>query len=182
MLPDEDAQLLSSLRDLLGLEMSQVQAAHEEVCSEAYSKSVKEVMGAGGVVPDEYWDGLATLRERLGLSEETAQELFLTIARGKMKEFGQKAMEVMQTKMQEQQKQAEEPSGDDPLEGKEIGGMDDTSISTEVLNLVDFCQSSKILVTHGLLTSKLEATELRKLAQLLARACLEAHHHARCLH
>ena len=53
---------LGTLRDFLGISMEDVEATHEEVCSEPYKKSVREVMGTTGVIPDEYWAGLQRLQ------------------------------------------------------------------------------------------------------------------------
>ena len=146
---EEQAGQLATLRGFLDIQMEQVYDAHAEVCSPAYRNSVREVMGVTGIIPDEYWDGLQKLRDRLGLSEEAAQGLFAVEVTQKMKEFGTKAVDAMQEKMAQQQGQA--PSGDDPYVdgtgslGIEAGAA--SSLSTEVLNLIDFAVAAKALVT-----------------------------------
>ena len=94
MSEDQSAEL-AKLRDFLGIAMDDVYPAHESACSESYLSSVREVMGTSGIIPDEYWDGLGRLRERLGISEETAQDLFGVEVTAKMKTFAEKAIEAM---------------------------------------------------------------------------------------
>jgi len=55
-----------------------------------------------------------------------------------MKEFGTKAIEAMQEKLEKQQKPAEEESG--------TLGIEASALATEVLNLVDFAVAAKVLV------------------------------------
>ena len=97
-------------------------------------------MGTSGIIPDEYWDGLATLRERLCLSEEAAIGVFSTEVTVKMKTFGQKALDAMEEKGKQQQAAQEK--------GESAGkmGIEDSQITTEVLNLVEFAEASKALV------------------------------------
>ena len=75
------------MRGLLSLVMTDVADVHDEVCAPAYRKSVREVMGTTGIIPDEYWEGLTVLRERLGLSEEAAKALFASETTEKMKGY-----------------------------------------------------------------------------------------------
>jgi len=145
---EEDADKLAKLRDFLGLEMEAVQPVHEELCAPTYRDSVRQVMGTSGAIPDEYWDGLTTLRERLGLSEETARDLFAVEVTAKMKEYGSRAMEALQQKLDPQPKE-----GDD--EAKGAMNIEASSLTTELFNLVDFAVASKAIVTadDGSLTS-----------------------------
>ena len=101
-------------RTFLDLEMSAVQGAHKAAFGEAYESSVKEVMGVTGAIPDEYWDGLDKLRARLGLTDEVGGELFAKVAKGKMREFAQKAIEAMEQEGQAAAR-AQQAGGDDPL-------------------------------------------------------------------
>jgi len=146
---EEQAAKLAALRDFLSLDMEQVYSKHEEICSGAYRNSVREVMGVTGIIPDEYWDGLGRLRERLGLSEESARSIFASMAREKMRGFGQKAVDALQEKMGGG---ASKDTGDDPLISGGGGSMAGLgieaaggSLTTEILNLVDFCLSAKVL-------------------------------------
>jgi len=146
---EEQSKNLAELRDFLGLDMEQVSDVHAEVCGPAYRNSVREVMGTTGRIPDEYWDGLAKLQERLGLTEQNARALFADIGREKMKAFGTRAMEQLEEKLSGG---SSRDTGDDPLINKggsmaglgiEAGGG---SLSTEVLNLVDFAINARILM------------------------------------
>uniref|UniRef100_A0A7S0J369 Uncharacterized protein n=1 Tax=Calcidiscus leptoporus TaxID=127549 RepID=A0A7S0J369_9EUKA len=146
----EDSALLAELRNFLGLAMEQVHGVHALVCSDTYRASVREVMGVTGRIPDEYWEGLAKLQERLGLSDETAQQLFAETARAKMRAFGQAAMEQLEEKLSGGQ--GGKDKGDDPLisKGGSMAGLGIEagagSLATEVLNLVDFALAARVLV------------------------------------
>lgn len=133
---EEQAAQLAQLRDFLEIDMADVYPAHEQLCSPAYAKSVREVMGVSGIIPDEYWDGLAKLRDRLGISEESAQDVFAAEVTLKMKSFGTKAIEAMQEKIEQQNQQ--KPAGDADESGKGSLGIEAGALTTEVLNLVDF--------------------------------------------
>jgi len=139
IMDEEQVAQLAQLRDFLGLEMSDVYEMHEAECSGAYRNSVREVMGVSGIIPDEYWDGLDKLRERLGLSEETAQQLFSVEVTVKMKEFGTKAVDAMTAKMESQQQP-------DKTDDKGSINIEAPALSTEVLNLVDFAVAAKVIM------------------------------------
>jgi len=141
IIEEDQASDLGQMRALLGLEMSDVADVHDEVCAPAYRTSVREVMGSTGIIPDEYWEGLTVLRERLGLSEDAAKALFAAETTEKMRGFAQKAMDAMQEKAEKQQKAQEE--------GKSGSlGVDDSPISAEITHLLDFATASKALVTE----------------------------------
>jgi len=140
IMSEAQAAELAALRSFLSIEMSDVYPAHEAACAGAYAKSVREVMGVSGIIPDEYWDGLAQLRERVGISEETAQSLFAVEVTAKMKSFGDKAIDAMQEKAKQQQ--SPDAEGD---EGSAMGAG--AALTTEVLNLVDFAIAAKALTT-----------------------------------
>ena len=148
ILNEEEAARLGELRTFLDLEMSAVQGAHKAAFGEAYESSVKEVMGVTGAIPDEYWDGLDKLRARLGLTDEVGGELFAKVAKGKMREFAQKAIEAMEQEGQAAAR-AQQAGGDDPLIRSGAAGLGidagGSSLTTEVLNLVDFCEAARVL-------------------------------------
>jgi hypothetical protein len=75
-LPSQSAEL-NQLRDFLDLSVGQVYAPHKASFTPAYRKSIKEVMDTDGPIPDEYWEGLDKLRERLVLSPEVSQSRLL---------------------------------------------------------------------------------------------------------
>jgi hypothetical protein len=135
---EEQAEKLSKLRDFLSIEMATIHPIHEELCAPAYLNSVREVMGTSGIIPDEYWDGLTQLQSRLCLSDEAAQALFAKEVTGKMKIFGDNAIEALQEKAKEQQQQ--QGQGNMQMEAA-------SKLSTEIDNLVEFAVASKALVT-----------------------------------
>jgi len=140
IMSDEQAAELSKLRDFLGIRMDDVYDVHEELCSPAYRNSVQQVMGTTGIIPDEYWEGLTRLRERLGISEESAQALFGVEVTVKLKAFGTKAVDAMQAKQEAEQKKA---NGDD----SGALGVEGLTLTTEILNMVDFAMAAKAIVT-----------------------------------
>ncbi len=145
ILNEEQAGSLAELRDFLDLDADAVAPVHAEVCSPAYAKSVREVMGTSGIIPTEYWEGLDTLRTRLALSEETATDLFAEAAQEKLVAFGKRAVDAMQ-----EANTAGRASETDPLitTGGGALGMEagKGSLATEVLNMVDFCLAARVLV------------------------------------
>ena len=138
ILSEEQSEQLQGLRAFLGIEDEAVYAVHEQACAKAYRTSVKQVMGNAGAIPDEYWSGLDTLRERMVLSPDTAQALFVEEAQAKMCEFGTRALEALQEAQKEAQKG--DSKGD-----KGIGG----AVSSEVLNLVDFALAARVLTPQS---------------------------------
>jgi len=138
ILSEEQSEQLRGLRAFLGIEDEAVYAVHEQACAKAYRTSVKQVMGNAGAIPDEYWSGLDTLRERMVLSPDTAQALFVEEAQAKMCEFGTRALEALQEAQKEAQKG--DSKGD-----KGIGG----AVSSEVLNLVDFALAARVLTPQS---------------------------------
>ena len=138
IITDEQAEKLAKLREFLSIEMETVHPIHETLCAPAYLNSVREVMGTSGIIPDEYWDGLTKLQERLGLADAAAQELFAKEVTGKMKIFGDNAISALEEKAKEQQQQ--QGKGDMNMEAA-------SKLSTEIDNLVEFAVASKALVT-----------------------------------
>jgi len=137
----EDEATLAELREFLGLSKEQVYDAHARVCSDTYRKSVNEVMGVAGRIPDEYFEGLEKLQTRLGLSDQTAQELYVESAKAKMKTFGQAAMTQLEEKIK-----AEQAGGKDKKKEEGSMAIDENAVSGEVLKLVDFARAARVLV------------------------------------
>jgi len=131
---EEQSAQLASLRDFLSLDMASVESVHQKLCAPSYRKSVREVMGTTGIIPDEYWEGLATLRTRLGLSEESAKDLFGVEVTGRMKAIANKAVDALE----------EKAAGNTT----EKMGMEASTFAMEMLNLVDFAVASKAIVTE----------------------------------
>lgn len=133
ILSEDQSTELNQLREFLGLSISQVFAVHKEFCSPAYRKSVREVFETDGKVPDEYWEGLVKLRQRLVLSNEVAEELFADEAQAKMVHFGKKALEALEKSTTNEK---------DP----QIDIADEASVAMRALELVNFCVNARVLV------------------------------------
>jgi hypothetical protein len=166
IISEEQSAELSTLRDFLGLDAAAVAAAHEKACGEAYADSCKQVMGVSGNVPEEYFEGLLRLRERLCLTEATGEKIYASVGQAKMREFGQKAVEVLQEKQKPKQKD-EEAEGSLAIEG---------SVSAEALGLVEFCSAARILSPNGdeVLASLRGDFELPVLKQVYREYLVEA--------
>ena len=138
---EEEAATLSTLRDFLGIAMEDVYSVHEKLCSDAYVKSVREVMGTSGIIPDEYWEGLTKLQTRMGISDDAAQMLFAKEVKSKMQVFGDTAVKALEEKAKKQQA---------AQEGNEQGKMEmeaETELTKEINSLVEFAVASKALAT-----------------------------------
>jgi len=138
IISEEQAAHLEALRVFLGINVEGIHPVHEEVYADSYRDSVREVMGTTGIIPDEYWDGLETLRARLSLSEGSAQKLFEIEVTAKMKVIGTKAMDALEQKARAQQ------TGD--REGPGKLGIAESALAMHVLDLVDFAMASKTFV------------------------------------
>lgn len=134
IMTEEQATELATLRDFLSLEMATVEAVHQELCAPSYRKSVREVMGTTGIIPDEYWEGLTTLHERLGLTKASAMDLFGVEVTAKLKLIASKAVDALQDKA----------TGNT----SETMGIEASPFVTEMLKLVDFAVASKAVVTQ----------------------------------
>ena len=137
ILEEAQSAQLATLRTFLGLELSDapVAAAHEEAFGEAYGDSCKQVLGVSGTIPDEYFDGLDRLRERLGLSELAAKKQFATVGAAKLKEAGEALQKTLEALQKAAQKKESLPMGQ--------------SLAAEMLELVDFAQGARLLKSEG---------------------------------
>jgi len=131
---EDQSEQLAKLRGFLDLDMASVESVHEELCAPSYRKSVREVMGTTGIIPDEYWEGLSTLRSRLGLTEDAAKDLFGVEVTARMKAIASKAVDALEEKMA----------------GNTTGkmGVEASVFAVEMLNLVDFAVASKAIATQ----------------------------------
>jgi len=147
IMDEEQAGKIRALRDFLGLSFDDVEPAHAKSCSAAYAKSVQDVIGGSGAIPEEYFDGLESLRERLGLGEETAAALFATVAKRKMKEFGVRAGEAIEAKAKEQQQGDAKPGEKEGSIGIEADAG--SALCNELTNLIEFATSARVLLPVG---------------------------------
>ena len=162
LMEEESTAGLSSLRNFLGLEMANVQALHEEVCGPSYRDSVRQVMSTAGAIPEEYFEGLNTLRERLGISEASAKQSFALEVTAKMKEFGTKAVNALAEKMNDPKEASKDGKGS-------MNMAAGASFTTELLNLVDFAVASKAIVVEDGKTLGVGANLRGELSELALR-------------
>jgi len=137
----QDLKTLDEIRIFLDLSYSNVQTIHDTLCEPIFKKSIQEAMGASGIVPSNYWEGLEKLRKRLWLTEEKAKEVFYLAMKEKLKTLFEKAIAVDKKKKQPKD-EAGKDLGDDPTVSKGSGtalGIEagDPEGGNELLNLVE---------------------------------------------
>merc|ERR1719424_1586162 len=137
ILDEAQGAQLAALRTFLGLELSEapVAKAHEAAFGETYGDSCKQVLGVSGAIPDEYFDGLDRLRERLGLSELAAKKQYAKVGAAKMKEYGERAQLTLEAQQKAAQKKETLPMGQ--------------SLAAEVLELVEYAKGARLLSSEG---------------------------------
>lgn len=83
-LTEEEATSLASLRDTFGLKEEVVTPMHEDLFGSTYANAVKEMLDEPGEIPSWAYEDLESLREVLGISKETGQELFGVIVKDRL--------------------------------------------------------------------------------------------------
>lgn len=140
-IPSEaDEQALEKLRAFLALPAEALEAVHVAVCSTSYANSVKEVMGASGVIGDEFWAGLQKLQARLRLPDETAEELYLVEAKRVLKAFGGRAIEAMASSLQKEAEAAKDATVKLDMNAR-------ATVVAEAAKIIDFVRAARLLVT-----------------------------------
>ena len=81
----EQVATLASLRSLLNVSDESAYPSHLETFGAAYKKGIKEALGTTGVIREEFRGPLEDLRQRIGVSEEAAQEIYLDALGERMK-------------------------------------------------------------------------------------------------
>ena len=140
---------LASLRAFLGLELPQVADAHEDLCGGTYADSVKQVMGVSGNIPDEYFEGLTKLRERLALTEEVTDRIYAQVATAKVKALGDKAVEALETKAKADQAAQKKNAGEQDADGGSASGLEGAALVGEISNLLEFASGARLLSDDG---------------------------------
>jgi len=137
ILDEAQGAQLAAMRTFLGLELGEapVAKAHEEAFGETYGDSCKQVLGVSGSIPDEYFDGLDRLRERLGLSELAAKKQYAIVGAAKLKEYGDNLQKTLEAQQKAAQKKESLPMGQ--------------SLISEVLGLVEYATASRLLTSEG---------------------------------
>lgn len=146
---------LDRLQDFLSLEPEDVRLVIKAYAYPVYKKSVEEAIGSsgGGVIIEEYKEGLAQLRERLQITEEDAAEAMRDAAAAAMTPMFEAVQlvfeESIMTKEQLAQKRGVD-DGEDLFKGKDGGELGITAAPSldgmlgEISNLYDFYKGNEL--------------------------------------
>jgi hypothetical protein len=152
-----DENNLDELRRFFSLRYKDVQESHDLLSEPKYSKSMLEAMGATGVIPSNYWNGLEKLRKRLRMSEKKAKEIFYKTVKEKLRVGFEKA--VMENKRKKLSKETEgKENGEDPNiikgAGTALGIEVGNSTGNELINIVDFYTKNGVFVEKDKVINK----------------------------
>jgi hypothetical protein len=116
-----------------------------------YQKSILEAMGATGIIPKNYWQGLEKLRERLQMSETKAKEVFYKSIQDKLRIGFEKA--IAENKKKKQNKDSEpNDMGEDPTiikgAGTALGIEVGNPAGNQFLNLIDLYSRNRIFIEN----------------------------------
>lgn len=117
-----------------------------------YEKSVLEAMGSTGIIAPDYRKSLDRLRDRLGLSEADAQQLYLAAVEEKMKPMVEWIVGEMERTMLTQQQLSRRRKKDMGEDLFQTGKGADVSASQD-LRMVTLCDL-EIRIAHTLITSE----------------------------
>ncbi|KAA8495694.1 Transmembrane protein [Porphyridium purpureum] len=159
ILSELDAAQLAKLRDFLDLTLADVTDTHAKVCAPIYEQAVNEAMGSSGIILEEYQAALARLRERLCLTEDAGKQIFYQVAKGRLFNFAQRAVKVMQARQTIRGATEERDVGDDPFvnrAGAQLG-IEGSGLTIELYAMVEFYVRNKILIEE---TEEYEVEEM----------------------
>jgi hypothetical protein len=152
ILSEKDLEFLNNIRLFLNLRWENVQNIHNAKSEPIFYKSVTEAMGATGVIPVNYWQGLEKLRKRLQLTEGKAKEIFYRAVREKLKIIFEKAIVENKKKNQPQQANGTENNNDPTVQkgsGTALGIEAGNEEGNELFNLVDLYFRNNIYIDKG---------------------------------
>jgi len=142
---------LENLRKFLSLTWNDVQQFHDVLAAPMYRKSLSEALGATGIIPKNYWEGLENLRKRLLISEKKAKEIFYDGVKDKLRISFEKA--ISDNKQKNQPKGSDNAdSGDDPTitkgAGTTLGIEAGNPRGNELINMVDLYSKNNICLEN----------------------------------
>lgn len=140
ILQEHEAQEMFLLREFLGLSKEDAAPVNKACMSPVYEQSVTEAMGPTGIMLDEYRNGLERLRDRLGLTEQDADEAFHRVVKQRMLIYVNRAMSQLEKRQAFRGQNEERDMGDDPniKRAGAVLGIDAGGLPIELSNLVDF--------------------------------------------
>mmetsp|Transcript_88906 Transcript_88906/g.133294 ORF Transcript_88906/g.133294 Transcript_88906/m.133294 type:complete len:1093 (-) Transcript_88906:1536-4814(-) len=151
ILKSEDLLKLNEIRIFLSLKWENVQSIHDITSEPIFKKSVLEAMGATGIIPSNYWEGLEKLRKRLLLTEQKAKEIFYQCVKEKLKIIFEKAVTDNKKRNTPQNSESKD-SGDDPSvkqgAGTALGIEAGDSSGNQLFNLIDLYFRNKIFIEN----------------------------------
>jgi len=140
ILSPQDLENFDQLRFFLNLSFVNVQNIHDTICEPVFKKSIQEAMGASGIVPSNYWDGLEKLRKRLRITESRSRDIFYIVMKDRLKTLFEKAVADDKRKKQPKEDTSKD-AGEDPTVAKGSGtalGIEASNPEgNELLNLVE---------------------------------------------
>lgn len=162
----QDLKNLDQIRIFLGLSYSNVQTIHDTICEPIFKKSVQEAMGASGIVPSNYWEGLEKLRKRLRLTESKAKEIFYIVMKERLKILFEKAIADDKKKKQPKEEGGKD-LGEDPTVSKGSGtalGIEASNPEgNELLNLVEIYFRNRVFSDKEIPTNEQKKGALKGL-------------------
>ena len=174
----QDLEKLDKIRLFLDLTYTNVQTIHDTVCEPIFKKSIQEAMGASGIVPSNYWEGLEKLRKRLRLTESKSKDIFYNAMKQRLKTLFEKAIADDKKKKQPNSESSKD-GGDDPTVNKESGtalGIEaNNPEGNELLNLVEIYFRNRVFTDKELPSNEQKKETLlglsgRSEAQVKAKA------------
>jgi len=161
-------EALEELRVMYRLEKEDTHPSHFEHFGAIYKKSILEAMGSTGVIAPKLQDGLADLRERLGVREEDTKELFLSAIEKKfvpMMEWINNEMERTQLTQKQLSERRGKDMGEDVFQtGKSADGTlglgAEVNIMGDIINLVDFYTENNIAEEKAIGTKEVDGEEI----------------------
>ena len=149
----EMSEALDSFRKLCKLTVEETYPSHVEYFGAVYKKSVLEAMGQTGVIRPELRDALDDLRDRLGVSEESTQKLFLDAVKDKMTPMVEWiGSELERTMLSQQQlsKRRGKDMGEDMFQtGKGATGVlglgAEVNLMSDIMELIDFYTENNLV-------------------------------------
>eukprot|EP00184_Porphyridium_aerugineum_P000746 CAMPEP_0184697776 /NCGR_PEP_ID=MMETSP0313-20130426/4624_1 /TAXON_ID=2792 /ORGANISM="Porphyridium aerugineum, Strain SAG 1380-2" /LENGTH=1051 /DNA_ID=CAMNT_0027156613 /DNA_START=315 /DNA_END=3470 /DNA_ORIENTATION=+ len=141
-----DAGVLAEIRNFLNLSMEDVADIHAKINGPIYEQSVDEAMGSSGIILEEYQIALAKLADRLGLTPESARELFYNVAKRRLGGYVQRAIKILQQKSSVRGANESRDVGDDPFVTRAGAtlGIETTGMTIELSSMVEFYFRNKI--------------------------------------
>mmetsp|Transcript_2124 Transcript_2124/g.8341 ORF Transcript_2124/g.8341 Transcript_2124/m.8341 type:complete len:381 (+) Transcript_2124:2314-3456(+) len=124
-------------------------------------------MGSTGIIMDNVREALGKLKDRLMLSEETANEILYAVSKGRMKGYAMRALDSLERKRNVRGQTEQRDTGDDPFikrAGAQLG-IDAGGLNVELHNLVDFYNRNNLMAVSEVSYEEDGETKTKKVAE-----------------